>query len=151
MGFEPRFEEAKKEARERFRPVAEGMASATEQEIRREMIASTPSGERYPDPEGGTYVASAPGEPPAVRTGEYLRSYGHTDAIIRGTMVVAAVTSDRMAGGGTPLWAILEFGTLRQDPRPHVRPSAEEAARGFRRAVRGAGTGGRSRELRRAA
>lgn len=151
MGFEPRFGEAMDEAREHFRPVASGMAATAEGEIRRIMVASTPSGERYPDPEGGTYVASAPGEPPAVRTADYLRSYGHTDAIIRESLVVAAVTSDKLVSGGTPLWAILEFGTLRQEPRPHVRPSAEEAARGFRRAVRGAGTGGRSRELRRAA
>ena len=148
MAFVPRIREAKDEVRRRMHPVARGMASSAESEIRDLMERSTPTGERYPDPEGGTYVASAPGEPPAIRTREYLTSYGSTDAIDRGSRVVAAVTNDRMVSGGTPLWAILEYGTFRQAARPHVRPSAEEAARGFRRAVRRRGG---SREMLRAA
>lgn len=148
MGFESRIEEAKKEARRRMHPVARGMATSAEDQVRSLMRRSTPTGERYPDPGGGTYVASAPGQPPAVRTREYLTSYGSTDAIDRASRVVAAVTNDRMVGGGTPLWAILEYGTFSQAARPHVRPSAEEAARGFQRAVRDTGGG---REMRRAA
>lgn len=145
--FVDRTGQATEEIRAKLAPVALGMAEVAEREVRQTMERSVPSGERYPDPEGGTYVASAPGDPPAIRTREYIESYGTTGPIKRGSKSVAAVRSDRMVGRNAdkPLWAILEYGTFRQAPRPHVRPGSEAAARVIRQLA-----GGRA-ELRRAA
>lgn len=147
MAFVDRTDQATEEIRAQLGPVALAMAEVAEREIRETMERSVPSGERYPDPEGGTYVASAPGEPPAIRTREYLNSYGTAGPIQRGSKSVTAVRSNRMVGRNAdkPLWAILEYGTFRQAPRPHVRPGSEEAARAIRQLA-----GGRA-ELRRAA
>lgn len=139
MPFEDRTDRATKQLREELQHLPLAMAETAEAEVRKTMMAGSPSGERYPHPSSGFYVASAPGEPPAIRTGEYLRSYGTAGPIDRGSRIVAAVTSDRLVGRGKPLWAILEFGTFTQAPRPHVRPSAEAAARGFRKAAQARG------------
>lgn len=150
--FVSRIPAALDEIREEMKPVAEGMAAETEDEIRKTMMGGSPSGERYPDPEVGFYRASAPGEPPAVRTGDYLRSYGHTEAVTRGRIVVAAVTSDERTPGGSPLWILLTYGTVNMAPRPHVLPGAEAAAAEVRSAARasaqrGAGRPGALKQL----
>lgn len=150
MPYVSRRDEARREVREALGPVAERMAEETSREIRDLMERSDPSGETYAHPDGGTYQASAPGEPPAIRTRQYLESYGSTDWHLRESerRAVAAVTSDRMLPDNSPLWPHLEYGTSRVAPRPHVRPAAEIAAERFRAAARSASQrGGGRREL----
>lgn len=86
-----------------------------------DLMRGTRSGRVYFVP--GTrqpYTASAPGEPPAIRTGELRSSYRPV-----------AEENRRGAVGrlGTPLprglW--LELGTRRMAPRPHLRPAGETA------------------------
>lgn len=138
MPYVSRRKDAFREIRDELGPVAEQMAEATSEEIVGLMRRSDPSGEEYGHPEGGTYEASAPGEPPAVRTGQYADSYGHTEWTWRSSekRAVAAVTSDRKTPSGAFLWPFLEYGTVSVAPRPHVRPSAETVAGAFRRAAR---------------
>ena len=140
MGFVSRRKEAAEAVREKLAPVASGMAATAEDETLGLLRQSSPSGEVYMDRElGRRYRASAPGEPPARRTGEYERSFGHTEEHMRGDRAVAAMTNDEMVGRneGKPLWAILEYGTFTQAPRTHIRPAAERTARTIRRATRG--------------
>lgn len=138
MTFIDRTGEASRDLRAAYAPVAEDMARVTAGEIVGLMRSSDPSGEEYADPEAGLYEASAPGEPPAIRTGEYARSFGHTEAELDGERAVARVTNDRMVGreGRTPLWILLEYGTFAVAPRPHVRPGAVRAAKGIGREAR---------------
>jgi|SRR5215813_1212363 len=73
----------------------------------------------------GTHQASAPGEAPAIETGDYINSIGHemldpTTAIVYSTM---------MRG----IW--LELGTTRIAARPHFVPAAEANAFQFHREV----------------
>lgn len=139
MSFIDRTDEAADEIREALGEVPEAMARQAEDGIVGTMERSDPSGEEYADPEVGFYEASAPGEPPAIRTGEYVGSFGTEGTITRGNRKVAAVTNDRMVGpsGHTPLWAVLHYGDFSQAPRPHVDTGAREAAREIRQAAGG--------------
>ena len=75
------------------------------------------SGAEYTVPGTGVqYVASAPGEPPAPRTGDLARSY------------VFEVTPPRVVVGSRKPQARLEFGWGNILPRPHLRP-AERSVR----------------------
>jgi len=104
--------------------------------------ASPRSGRTYLKPGTRTpYVASAPGEPPAIREGVYANSYGVTPAVVHEDSVVAFVTNPIMAGR-VPLGLVLEeghavpVGSLAPGgsgttgyilPRPHIRPGLEKA------------------------
>jgi hypothetical protein len=59
--------------------------------------------------------ASAPYEPPAVDTGALRASYGHNvkRMVSGGTLTV---------GSGSEYAPLLEYGTSRMAPRPHLRP-----------------------------
>lgn len=81
-----------------------------------------------------TYVASAPGEPPAVREGRYRDSWNFTPAVTDGTRVIAAAYSDE-AVGGHALGDILEYGTIHMEPRPHIRPALEKVLPEIKRMV----------------
>lgn len=60
---------------------------------------------------------SAPGSPPARRTGELLASYrSETGRDERGRHYVAVVSDD-------PAASYLEFGTSEMPARPHLRPA----------------------------
>lgn len=86
------------------------------------------SGERYPIPgTGRTYIASAPGEPPAVREGLYIAAWKAAPAVQIGGSVVGFAYNDRRVGTNDEhlLGEILEWGTTRMAPRPHIRPALE--------------------------
>lgn len=85
---------------------------------------------------GTMYTASAPGEPPAIRTGEYANAWQTSPAVIEGDKVMAAATNDRKTENGQYLVGdLLEHGTndiltygTRMEPRPHIRPAMEIVA-----------------------
>ena len=78
------------------------------------------TGQEYPIPgTKATYVASAPGEPPAVREGRYRDSWQFSPAVNVDGMIRAAAFSDE-AVGGHALGDILEHGTMYMEPRPHI-------------------------------
>jgi hypothetical protein len=98
------------------------------------------TGHEYPMPDGsGTYTASAPGEPPAVRTGVYAGAWQVSPPVIQGNRVVAAAVNDRRTEGGDSLGLILEFGTTdgKIAPRPHIRPAMEIVAQRWGGRIRG--------------
>lgn len=63
--------------------------------------------------------ASAPGDPPAVDTGVLRQSYDHHAETVPGAAVLRVFSRDYVA-------SLLELGTTRILPRPHVRPAVEE-------------------------
>lgn len=80
---------------------------------------------------GRTYTASAPGEPPAVRTGAYAAAWQVSPAVVRGDKVMAAAVNDRKTEDDAHfIGEILEFGTNdgRIAPRPHIRPAMDAVA-----------------------
>lgn len=69
---------------------------------------------------GRYYTASAPGEPPAVRTGTFRNSW-QTDTKADGDLYISRIESDlKTDGGGYILGEVLEEGTSRMAPRPYV-------------------------------
>lgn len=79
---------------------------------------------RKPNTKGATYTASAPGEPPARRTGMlHLNWHGdvETKPLSRGIEVVAVLES------GEKYAAMLEHGTSKIAPRPFVDKIIEKA------------------------
>lgn len=99
------------------------------------------TGREYAMPDGaGRYTASAPGEPPAVRTGEYAGAWQSTPAVQHGDKVTAAAINDRMTEDQKHfIGAILEYGTDdgKIDPRPHIRPAMEVVAQRWGGKIRG--------------
>ncbi len=76
-----------------------------------------------------TYKASAPGEPPARRTGIFRLSWGtHVHVEKKGVhfRAVAAIESKERAGGRL-LGEMLENGTGRMQPRPYKQKVIDEA------------------------
>lgn len=91
------------------------------------------SGRRYRVP--GTkkrYTASAPGEPPAVRTGAFRASWQPKQRADFGTNNQVSVTSyiesrQRTDNGGYNLGSLLENGSGRIAPRPYKEKVQEKA------------------------
>lgn len=76
---------------------------------------------------GRYYTASAPGEPPAVRTGTFRNSWQST-ALKSDDTYISRIESDaRTDGGQHILGEILEEGTSRMAPRPYVDKTLERA------------------------
>lgn len=76
-----------------------------------------------------TYKASAPGEPPAIRTGAFRLSWGtHVHVEKKGVhfRAVAAIESKERAGGRL-LGEMLENGTGRMQPRPYKQKVVDKA------------------------
>lgn len=68
---------------------------------------------------GRYYTASAPGEPPAVRTGTFRNSW-QPEAYAAFGSYISRISSDvRTDNGQHNLGEILEKGTSRMAPRPH--------------------------------
>ena len=68
---------------------------------------------------GRYYTASAPGEPPAVRTGTFRNSWQPKSRVLYGSYI-SRIESDAMTDNGSHnLGDILENGTRRMAPRPH--------------------------------
>lgn len=88
------------------------------------------SGKIYRVPNTGkTYKASAPGEPPAVRTGAFRLSWGtHVHVEKKGVhfRAVAAIESKERAGSKL-LGEILENGTGKMKPRPYKQAIVDRA------------------------
>lgn len=97
-------------------PNAERAATVLRDEIVDVMERSTPSGKIYP----GGHQASAPGEPPAIDKGDYARSWKVGKPKLRRTLITAIAYTDLKVGKYL-LGDLLERGTERMKPRPHVR------------------------------
>lgn len=86
------------------------------------------SGRRYRVP--GTkrhYTASAPGEPPAVRTGAFRLSWQPTARVVFGSYISRIESDLRTDNGRYTLGEILEDGTSRMAPRPYQDAILEKA------------------------
>ena len=83
------------------------------------------SGRTYyrPRPARGKYVASAPGQPPAIRSGNLFRNQGRP-------RFIAPLTVERVIN--TEYAEYLEQGTKRMAPRPFVRPAVETVKERFK-------------------
>ncbi len=82
------------------------------------VLAGNRGGRRYRVP--GTeqyYTASSPGEPPAARTGTFMKSWQPTTQI-SGNSFISRIESNVNVNGHN-LGAILEYGTCKMAPRPH--------------------------------
>ena len=68
---------------------------------------------------GRYYTASAPGEPPAVRTGTFRNSWQPEASVVYGSYIARISSDVRTDNGQHTLGEILENGTGRMAPRPH--------------------------------
>lgn len=78
---------------------------------------------------GVTYKASAPGQPPAVRTGAFRLSWGthvHVEKVGVHFKAVASIESHERAGGYL-LGELLENGTSKMAPRPYKQKIKDKA------------------------
>lgn len=127
--------ELRPELRDRAAEMAHAIGFMVRDEIVEIMESYGPrSGRRYYVPgTRTTYVASAPGEPPAIRTGTYRSRWKVTPPVQQEGVVRVAVYNDEMVGkdGTVPLWYILNYGS--QDgtmaPRPHVEEAVDRVRR----------------------
>lgn len=81
------------------------------------VLSGPRSGSTYRKPNGGTYIASAPGEPPAARTSTLMGSFRP----IQAESNIAAIETD------VPYAAKLEEGTSRMARRPYKERVIEQA------------------------
>lgn len=111
--------------REKLMPLADTIARMARNEIVEQMDPGPPrTGRTYRIPgTGRTYVASAPGQPPAVREGIYRERWQTLPAVDDGETIRAFVVNDARAENGEPLGKLLEFGTIHMRPRPHIQPA----------------------------
>lgn len=68
---------------------------------------------------GRYYTASAPGEPPAVRTGTFRNSWQPKSHVVFGSYISRIESNVTTGNGRYNLGELLEEGTPRMDPRPH--------------------------------
>lgn len=68
---------------------------------------------------GRYYTASAPGEPPAVRTGAFRLSWKPSAHVVFGSYISRIESDIQTENGGYNLGEILEKGTKRMAPRPY--------------------------------
>ena len=73
------------------------------------------------------YTASAPGEPPAVRTGAFRASWRPTSKVVYGSYISRIESEQRTDNGRYNLGEILEEGTKRMAPRPYKDKIVEKA------------------------
>ena len=76
---------------------------------------------------GRYYTASAPGEPPAVRTGAFRMSWQSTARVVFGSYISRIESDIRTDNGQYTLGEILEEGTSRMAPRPYQDEILEKA------------------------
>lgn len=79
--------------------------------------------------QGRYYTASAPGEPPAVRTGAFRNSWQVSPGGVKELYgsYFARIESDLTTDSGLLLGEALEDGTARMAPRPYVQRTLEKA------------------------
>lgn len=75
---------------------------------------------------GRYYTASAPGEPPAVRTGAFRNSWQATARVVYGSYISRIESDIRTDDGAYTLGEILENGTGRMAPRPYEEEILEK-------------------------
>lgn len=73
------------------------------------------------------YTASAPGEPPAVRTGTFRMSWQPSAHVVHGSYISRIESETRTDNGRHNLGTILEEGTSRMAPRPYKDRILEKA------------------------
>lgn len=76
---------------------------------------------------GRYYTASAPGEPPAVRTGAFRMSWQPTARVVYGSYISRIESDIRTENGQYTLGEILEDGTSKMAPRPYQDRILEKA------------------------
>lgn len=76
---------------------------------------------------GRYYTASAPGEPPAMRTGAFRLSWQPTALVVYGSYISRIESDLRTDNEGYTLGEILEDGTGRMAPRPYQDQILEQA------------------------
>lgn len=76
---------------------------------------------------GRYYTASAPGEPPAVRTGAFRLSWQPSAQVVFGSYISRIESDIRTDNGRYTLGQILEEGTSRMAPRPHHERIQDQA------------------------
>lgn len=89
------------------------------------------------------YTASAPGEPPAIRTADYRDRWQVAPPVIVGQTVVGYIFNDRVveskSGNRWLLGWLLDQGTENMRPRPHIEAGRRAAAAAIRKYNRKAG------------
>ena len=80
---------------------------------------------------GRYYTASAPGEPPAVRTGVFRMSWQPTAQVVYGSYISRIESDARTDNERYNLGEILENGTSRMAPRPYVDRILEKSEPGI--------------------
>lgn len=68
---------------------------------------------------GRYYTASAPGEPPAIRTGAFRMSWKPVAHVVFGSYISRIESDIKTSNGQYTLGEILEEGTSRMEPRPY--------------------------------
>ena len=76
---------------------------------------------------GRYYTASAPGEPPAMRTGAFRNSWQTSTSEHFGSYISRIESDLRVSNGKYNLGEILEEGTGRMAPRPYVEKTLKHA------------------------
>ena len=76
---------------------------------------------------GRYYTASAPGEPPAVRTGAFRMSWQPSAHVVFGSYISRIESDTRTDNGKYNLGELLEGGTSRMAPRPFEESIVEKA------------------------
>ena len=76
---------------------------------------------------GRYYTASAPGEPPAVRTGAFRMGWQPTTRVVFGSYISRIENDVTTDNGQLTLGEILEDGTSRMAPRPYQDAILEKA------------------------
>lgn len=76
---------------------------------------------------GRYYTASAPGEPPAVRTGTFRNSWQPSAHRVMGHYISRIESDARTENGRHTLGEVLENGTSRMAPRPYKDRILEQA------------------------
>lgn len=145
----PSIEEVVNEIKDDIRHQMEGRAWRAALELRdasQIVLRGQRSGRRYKVPgtyrrqrdktdgkmkNGRYYTASAPGEPPAVRTGTFRNSWQPIALTSGGVLFSSRIESDVMTDNDKHnLGEVLEYGTKRIAPRPHhdkIKEHAEPA------------------------
>lgn len=137
-----------KKAKAAGRAYGRHLLAAVVTDLRDEIVAQMDpgpprTGRIYPMPNGGgTYQASAPGEPPAIREGNYAAAWQTSPVVERGHIMIAAAVNDRKTEDGKHfIGDLLENGTQRitpsedgdttiehMAPRPHIAPAVDIVA-----------------------
>lgn len=121
-------------------PLVEAMAEIVVEEVQAEIDRSTPAGREYPRRKGSKEKrrASAPGQAPAGDI--YRNSWKASEASRSGDVISASAYSKAKTKRTNELLApMLEYGTPKMAPRPHIRPAVERARQRIERMVGDAG------------